>query len=142
MPRVIVSGSGVAGTVLAYWLGKNGFQVVVVERSSSDNQSGQIVDVDGPSQEIMTRMGVMDEIQSRVTHEAGIRFVDDSNRESATFPAGKTGIWKEIEIMGPALAGVSSGPQTAFQMSNFAMVAQFRVYSRLIQRSSSTSKRK
>ena len=54
--------------MLAYWLGKNGVQVVVVERSSSDNQSGQIVDVDGPSQEIVTRMGVMDEIQSRVTH--------------------------------------------------------------------------
>src|SRR5271154_127294 len=40
-------------------------------------------------------MRVMDEIQSKMTHEAGIRFVDDSNQEF--------GISNEIEIMRPAL---------------------------------------
>ncbi|KAI9799742.1 MAG: hypothetical protein M1833_003861 [Piccolia ochrophora] len=103
MPRVIISGGGIAGTVAAYWLGKHGFQVVVAERSSSENQSGQIIDVEGPAQEIVKRMGVMEDIQSKTTHEAGIRFVDDSGQEFATFPAGKTGISNDIEIMRPAL---------------------------------------
>lgn len=106
MPRVLISGAGIAGTVLAYWLGKSDFDVVVVERSKANNESGQIIDVEGPAQEIVKRMGVMQEIRSKITHEAGIRFVDDSNGEFAKFPAGQTGISNEIEIMRPALAGV------------------------------------
>ncbi|KAK4697739.1 hypothetical protein P7C71_g387, partial [Lecanoromycetidae sp. Uapishka_2] len=109
MPRVIISGAGIAGAVLAYWLGKNGFQVIVVERSLPDNQSGQIVDVEGPAREIVKRMGVLEEIQSKVTHEAGIRFVDDSSREFARFPAGETEASSEIEIMRPALTGALLG---------------------------------
>ncbi|KAL8834627.1 MAG: hypothetical protein Q9176_007376 [Flavoplaca citrina] len=106
MPRVIISGAGIAGTVLAYWLGKNAFDVVVVERSMSSTQSGQIIDVEGPAQEIVTRMGLMEEIKSNVTHEAGMRFVDDSGKEFARFPVGSTGISNEIEIMRPALTRI------------------------------------
>ncbi len=119
MPRVIISGAGIAGTVLAYWLGKHGFQVLVVERSSSNNQSGQIIDVEGPAQEIVKRMGVLDEIQSKVTHEAGIRFFDDSNRVFAMFPVGRTGISNEIEIMRPALAGVLLSAADSFPNVEF-----------------------
>ncbi|KAL8882790.1 MAG: hypothetical protein Q9192_007519, partial [Flavoplaca navasiana] len=106
MPRVIISGAGIAGTVLAYWLGKNAFDVVVVERSMSSTQSGQIIDVEGPAHEIVTRMGLMEEIKSNVTHEAGMRFVDDSGKEFARFPVGSTRISNEIEIMRPALSGI------------------------------------
>ncbi|KAI9836007.1 MAG: hypothetical protein M1837_003541 [Sclerophora amabilis] len=119
MPRVIVSGAGIAGTVLAYWLGKKGFQVVVLERSAAENQSGQIIDVEGPAQEIVKRMGVMDEIQSKTTHEAGIRFVDESGREVATFPAGKTGISNDIEIMRPALTGILLAAADSFPNVEF-----------------------
>ena len=119
MQRVIISGAGIAGTVLAYWLGKNGFEVVVIERSSSDNQSGQIIDVEGPAQGIVERMGVMEEIRSKVTHEAGIRFVDDLNREIAKFPAGQTGISNEIEIMRPALAEVLLSAADSFPNVEF-----------------------
>ncbi|MCJ1279403.1 hypothetical protein MMC21_007227 [Puttea exsequens] len=106
MPPVTISVAGIAGTVRAYWLGKNGFQVVVVEQSLSNDQPGQIIDVDEPAQGIVKRMGLMNEIQYEVTHEAGIRFVDDLNREFATFPAGKTEISNEIEIMRLDLAEV------------------------------------
>ena len=114
MPRVIISGAGIAGLVLAYWLGKSGFQVVVIERLLSDNQSGQIIDVEGPAQEIVKKMGVMDEIKSKVTHEAGIRFFDDSNRNFATIPVGTTGVSNEIEIMRPALMEILLGATSSF----------------------------
>jgi 2-polyprenyl-6-methoxyphenol hydroxylase-like FAD-dependent oxidoreductase len=55
-------------------------------------------DVEVPAEEIAKRMRVMDEIPSKMTHEASIRFVDDSNQEF--------GISNEIEIMRPALARV------------------------------------
>ncbi|KAL6714525.1 hypothetical protein ACLMJK_007950 [Lecanora helva] len=106
MPRVIISGAGVAGIVLAYWLGKHGFHVLVVERSLPNNQSGQIIDVEGPAREIVDRMGLTEEIQSHVTHEAGIRFVDNSGHEFAKLPVGETGVSNEIEIMRPALVDI------------------------------------
>ncbi|KAL8661280.1 MAG: hypothetical protein Q9168_008403 [Polycauliona sp. 1 TL-2023] len=108
MPRVLISGAGIAGTVLAYWLAKHNFQIILIERSLSNTQAGQIIDVEGPTQEIVSRMGLMDQIKSNITHEAGIRFVDDSGSEYARVPAGQTvvGISNEIEIMRPALAGI------------------------------------
>ncbi|KAL9599929.1 MAG: hypothetical protein Q9219_003491 [cf. Caloplaca sp. 3 TL-2023] len=106
MARVLISGAGVAGAVLAYWLGKNGFQVVVIERSPSRTEDGQIIDVEGPSREIVERMGVIDEIQTNITHEAGVRFFDEHGRPFASFPAGKVNVSKEIEIMRPALARI------------------------------------
>ena len=105
--------------MLAYWLGKHGLQVVVVERSLSDNQSGQIIDVEGPAREIVKRMGVLEEIQSKVTHEAGIRFLDDSSREFAILPVGETAVSNEIEIMRPALAGVLLGAAESFPNVEF-----------------------
>ena len=119
MPRIIISGGGIAGAVLAYWLGKHGHQVVVVERSLPDNQSGQIIDVKGPSQEIVKKMGILEEIRSKVTHEAGIRFLDDSSREFAILPVGQTVASNEIEIMRPALAGVLLGAADAFPNVEF-----------------------
>lgn len=105
--------------MLAYWLGKHGFQVVIVERSSSNNQAGQIIDVEGPAREIVKRMGVIEEVQSNVTHEAGVRFVDDSGREFAMFPASETGASSELEIMRPALAGVLLAAADSFSNVEF-----------------------
>jgi len=104
--RVIVSGAGVAGTVLAYWLGKYNFEVVVVERSSLKTQQGQIIDVEGPAEKIVAKMGLLDEIKEKSTHEAGFSFVDASNRAVGTLPAGASGATKEIEIMRPNLVAI------------------------------------
>lgn len=105
-PRVLISGGGIAGNVLAYWLGKNGFRVVVIERASSKGTQGQIVDVEGPAEEIVRRMGLLKEIQARTTHEAGFRLVDSENNVIGTVPAGASSASKEIEIMRPELANV------------------------------------
>ena len=119
MTRVIISGAGIAGTVLAYWLGKHGFQVVVIERSSSNTQAGQIIDVEGPAKDIVTRMGVMEEIRSQVTHEAGIQFFDEFSRVFATIPVDGSGFSNELEIMRPALAGVLLGAADSFPNVKF-----------------------
>ena len=71
-------------------------------------------------------MGVLEEIQSKVTHEAGIRFLDDSSREFAILPVGQTGVSNEIEIMRPALAGILLGAADSFPNVEFR-------YSRTIQ---------
>ena len=110
-PHVLISGAGIAGTVLAYWLAQHDFAITILERSRSDSQAGQIIDIEGPAREIMRRMGLMEEIVGKVSHEAGIRFVDDAGKEYARFPAGEggLGVSNEIEIMRPELAGVLMG---------------------------------
>lgn len=105
-PKVLIAGGGIAGNVLAYWLAKHDFHVVVVERSSSEGTQGQIVDVEGPAQEIVKRMGLISEIQSRMTGEAGFQLVYPDNRPVGTVPAGASSASKEIEIMRPELADV------------------------------------
>ncbi|KAK5098824.1 hypothetical protein LTS08_006202 [Lithohypha guttulata] len=101
--RVLICGSGIAGTILAYWLGKHGFDVVVLERSRSESQQGQIIDVEGPAQEVVKKMGLLDQLKAKTTHEAGLSFVDSSNTTFASIPAGATNVSNEIEIMRPAL---------------------------------------
>lgn len=103
---VLISGAGPAGTVLAYWLGKHDFQVTVLERSTTKNQSGQIIDIEGPSQEIVRRMGIMDKVRADVTHEAGLTIEEESGRKVGTFPVNSSGISNEIEIMRPALNNI------------------------------------
>ena len=43
--NVLVSGAGVAGLSVAYWLARYGFKVTVVERASQLRPGGQAVDV-------------------------------------------------------------------------------------------------
>lgn len=127
MPRVLISGAGIAGTVLAYWLGKNGFDVVVLDRvSSPKNPSGQIIDIAGPAQVIVQRMGMLESIQSKVTHEAGIRFVDESGREFARLPVGHTGVSNEIEILRPLLAEILLGASDALSNVQFRFGCSIR----------------
>lgn len=71
--------------MLAYWHGRNILRVVDAESSTSNTQSGQIIDVEGPAQEILKQMGVLEGIESKVTHGADIRFADDAGKEYARF---------------------------------------------------------
>lgn len=47
--RVLVCGAGVAGSILAFWLAKHDFQVVVVERSKAGQKAGQGTEIEGPA---------------------------------------------------------------------------------------------
>lgn len=105
--------------MLAYWLGKHNFEVLVLERSSPENQQGQIIDVEGPAQEIVERMGLLSEIESAATHEAGFCFIGNSGQIIGTFPAGETGASKEIEIMRPALVSILLNAANSFENVNF-----------------------
>jgi 2-polyprenyl-6-methoxyphenol hydroxylase-like FAD-dependent oxidoreductase len=67
---VLVSGAGIAGPTLAYWLHRCGFRTTVVERTPSPRRGwgGHAVDLFGPAVEITERMGVLPRV-----HEARTR---------------------------------------------------------------------
>ena len=62
---VLISGGGVAGPSLAYWLGMSGYTVTVVERAPGLRTSGaSAVDFRGDQLALLARMGVLGEIRA------------------------------------------------------------------------------
>ncbi|MEV0202049.1 FAD-dependent monooxygenase [Nonomuraea sp. NPDC050691] len=79
--RILISGAGVAGPVLAYWLTRHGFEVTVVERAPSLRKTGaHAVDLFRPAMDISEKMGVLSRVEERATgtsrmsvHQEGAR---------------------------------------------------------------------
>ncbi|MBL1081074.1 FAD-dependent monooxygenase [Streptomyces actinomycinicus] len=66
--RILISGAGVAGPVLAYWLTRHGFRVTVVERAPALRRTGgHAVDLFRPALDISEKMGVLPRIEERAT---------------------------------------------------------------------------
>ena len=83
MTTVLVSGAGVAGTTVAYWLQQHGYTVTVVERRPGLGGGGQAIQVRGPALTVLERMGVLAEAQDLRTWVRGSALVDaDGNEES------------------------------------------------------------
>jgi 2-polyprenyl-6-methoxyphenol hydroxylase-like FAD-dependent oxidoreductase len=82
MRTVLISGAGIAGPTLAYWLARTGLRPTVVERANGQRSSGSPVDVRGPALPVAEEMGVIDDLRAAATHATGIRFVDPSGRLS------------------------------------------------------------
>lgn len=66
--RILISGAGIAGPVLAYWLTRYSFDVTVVERAPALRKAGgHAVDLFRPAMEISAKMGVLPRIEERAT---------------------------------------------------------------------------
>ncbi|MQA17555.1 MAG: FAD-dependent oxidoreductase, partial [Pseudonocardiaceae bacterium] len=71
---VLISGAGVAGPVLAYWLRRHGFTPTVVERAPAVRAGGYAVDVTAAALAVTDRMGLLAELSERRTGIAGLFF--------------------------------------------------------------------
>ncbi|MES4908256.1 MULTISPECIES: FAD-dependent monooxygenase [unclassified Streptomyces] len=80
-PTVLISGAGIAGTTLAYWLARHGFRPTIVERAAGLRSSGNPVDVRGPAVEVAERMGVMPRLRRARTQVTAMSFVNGSGRQ-------------------------------------------------------------
>jgi len=106
--RVLISGGGIAGPVLAYWLNKGGIDCTIVERADRLRLEGQVIDIRSMGVEVVRKMGLEEIIRSKTTHEEGLYFVDRENREKAFFPVDDNGesFTCDIEIMRGVLATI------------------------------------
>src|SRR5499427_10547059 len=99
---ILISGAGIAGPALAYWLARAGIEVTIVERAPAPRAGGQAVDIRGAAREVVQRMGLLAKIKSAGLEERGFAFVDEQGRHQAWMPAnfmGGEGIVAEIEIL-------------------------------------------
>ena len=61
--RVLISGAGIAGPTLAYWLDSFGFDTTLVETAPRLRTGGYIIDFWGAGFEVATRMKLIDQIK-------------------------------------------------------------------------------
>lgn len=97
--RVLICGAGVAGSVLAFWLAKHDFQVVVIERSKAEQKAGQGLEIEEPALKVVKAMGVLDKLNARRTGEMGFRLVDQHSRSYGLFEAGGISPTGALELM-------------------------------------------
>jgi 2-polyprenyl-6-methoxyphenol hydroxylase-like FAD-dependent oxidoreductase len=64
---VLISGAGIAGPSLAYWLHRHGFEATVVERSAFLRDSGGAVDFRGEQVRLLKAMGIFDAVKAAET---------------------------------------------------------------------------
>ncbi len=85
---VLISGGGVAGPSLAYWLGTSGYEVTVAERAPGLRSSeASAVDFRGDQLALLARMGVLGEIEACQTGMGDQAVIDSTGRRLSTFPS-------------------------------------------------------
>jgi 2-polyprenyl-6-methoxyphenol hydroxylase-like FAD-dependent oxidoreductase len=65
--NILISGAGIAGPTLAYWLHRHGFAATVVERSKFLRDSGGAVDFRGEQVKLLKAMGIFDAVKAAET---------------------------------------------------------------------------
>ncbi|KAI0406884.1 hypothetical protein F4802DRAFT_80532 [Xylaria palmicola] len=85
--KVLISGAGIAGNALAFWLSKIGHDITVIERFSSLRDTGLQLDLRGHGIEVMKRMGLKEAFEAQVAPEQGVQLVDKRGRRRAFFPS-------------------------------------------------------
>ncbi|KAG4442218.1 hypothetical protein IFR05_002328 [Cadophora sp. M221] len=108
--RILISGSGIAGPTLAFFLSKtNGAKITIIEKAATILPHGQNVDIQGSAVKLIEKMGLMDEIRRNNTTEKGTQFIDSKGRPSAPLPVkegSRTSLTSEFEILRGDLARV------------------------------------
>jgi 2-polyprenyl-6-methoxyphenol hydroxylase-like FAD-dependent oxidoreductase len=82
---VLISGAGIAGPTLAFWLCKVGFEPTLVERAPALRTSGYVIDFWGLGFDIAERMGLASEIDRVGYHMREMRIVDRRGERVAGF---------------------------------------------------------
>ncbi len=120
--RILITGASVAGNTAAWWLGRAGFDVTVVERSPGFRDGGRNIDVRGPGREVLRRMGLERTSLDNGTGEEGTAWVDADGRVKARFltvEGGGDGPTAEMEILSGDLARLLYDPASEHATDRF-----------------------
>lgn len=85
MKRILISGAGIAGPTLAYWLAHYGFRPTIVESSPQLRTGGYVIDFWGAGFEIADRMGLLPQIMQKGYRVRELRIVNHTGKRIAGF---------------------------------------------------------
>jgi 2-polyprenyl-6-methoxyphenol hydroxylase-like FAD-dependent oxidoreductase len=84
---ILISGGGIAGPSLAFWLTRHGHDVTIIEQARELRTGGQAVDFRGPALTVLERMGLLDTVKAGATSMGSLVLVDGRGREIGRLPA-------------------------------------------------------
>jgi 2-polyprenyl-6-methoxyphenol hydroxylase-like FAD-dependent oxidoreductase len=85
MKSVLISGAGIAGPALAFWLKAAGFEPTVVERTPALRSGGYVIDFWGLGYDLAERMGLIAEINRTGYHVRELSVVNGAGHRVAGF---------------------------------------------------------
>jgi 2-polyprenyl-6-methoxyphenol hydroxylase-like FAD-dependent oxidoreductase len=85
--RIAISGAGVAGPTLAYWLLRAGHEPTLIEAAPSLRGGGYMIDFWGVGFDVAERMGLIPAIRDAGYDLTDLRYVDDNGRIVAKISA-------------------------------------------------------
>ena len=83
--KVLISGLGIAGPTLAFWLKAAGFQPTLVEHAPRLRSGGYVIDFWGLGYDLAERMGLRQEFDRIGYHIKEMRIVDERGRRVSGF---------------------------------------------------------
>jgi 2-polyprenyl-6-methoxyphenol hydroxylase-like FAD-dependent oxidoreductase len=83
--NILISGAGIAGPTLAFWLHRFGFTPTLVEQHPHPRRGGYVVDFWGAGFDIAERMGLIPELEARAYHVREVRMVNRGGRRVSGF---------------------------------------------------------
>lgn len=83
--KIAISGAGIAGPTLAYWLSRSGHDPVLIETAPQLRTGGYLIDFWGVGYAIAERMGLADAIQRAGYGIEQVRLVDGRGRKTGGF---------------------------------------------------------
>lgn len=84
--RVLISGAGIAGPTLAYWLAHFGFEATIVEKAPKLRIGGYVIDFWGAGFDIADRMELLPELRDKGYMVQEVRVVGRDGKRVAGFP--------------------------------------------------------
>jgi 2-polyprenyl-6-methoxyphenol hydroxylase-like FAD-dependent oxidoreductase len=83
--RVAISGAGIAGPSLAYWLERSGHELVLIEKAPQFRTGGYAVDFWGAGYTVAERMGILPQVHEHGYLFRELRDIDERGRKVAGF---------------------------------------------------------
>jgi 2-polyprenyl-6-methoxyphenol hydroxylase-like FAD-dependent oxidoreductase len=84
---ILISGGGIAGPSLAYWLTRQGHAVTVIEQAGELRTGGQAIDFRGPALTVLEKMGLLEKVRAGATDMGPLVLVDGRGKEVGRLPA-------------------------------------------------------
>jgi 2-polyprenyl-6-methoxyphenol hydroxylase-like FAD-dependent oxidoreductase len=81
--RVLISGGGIAGLTLAYWLHQYNIPSVVIEQAKAIRREGYAIDFFGTGYDVASRMGLIDRLEDQQVPFEALVYVNKDGKQIA-----------------------------------------------------------
>ena len=79
--HVLISGAGIAGLTMAFWLHRHGHEITIVEKSPSLCDAGYMIDFYGSGYDVAEKMNLLPDLEAIHYPIPHLAFIDEQGRE-------------------------------------------------------------